>query len=158
MSVSSVNTIYKKRQQILDNYVRLNPKTKKARSCGYPKIEECLRQWFDNKRSEHVSLNGPILLEQAKKLSKKASTGWLEKWKKRHGIKLYTMKGESAAVDYNVVNTWLKNIWPPLRQAYGDEDIYNCDETTLFYKLLPKKHHEKDRHVQEANCPRKGSL
>jgi hypothetical protein len=47
--------------------------------------------------------------------------------------------GESANVDSNVVSLWLENEWKIIRKEYSDKDIFNADETALFYRLLPNK-------------------
>jgi len=35
------------------------------------------------------------------------------------------------------VDRWLENEWPSLRKGYSDEEIYNANETGVFYKLMP---------------------
>lgn len=47
--------------------------------------------------------------------------------------------GESLSVNIESVESWLKNEWPTLRNGYEDKDIFNADESALFYKLLPNK-------------------
>lgn len=49
------------------------------------------------------------------------------------------MSGESAACDSQYALHWRKNILPPLLLGYSPHDIYNLDETGLFYKCLPNK-------------------
>ena len=61
------------------------------------------------------------------------------RWKKRHDISFGTLSGEAASVDESVVTKWLTDVWPTLREGYSDDDIYNADETGLFYKLMPNK-------------------
>ena len=33
---------------------------------------------------------------------------------------------------------WLEEKWPEIREEYDPEDIWNGDETGLFYRALPK--------------------
>ncbi|KAH7976638.1 hypothetical protein HPB52_017085 [Rhipicephalus sanguineus] len=69
----------------------------------------------------------------------KCSNGWLERFKRRHGVSSKSIVGESAAVDRDVVNGWRKHRLSTLLQQYEDRDIYNLDEATFFYKILPKR-------------------
>jgi hypothetical protein len=38
-----------------------------------------------------------------------------------------------------VVDNWLKNILPKLIKGYNARDIFNADETALFFRALPTK-------------------
>lgn len=48
------------------------------------------------------------------------------------------MCGESADVDEKAVDEWFQQL-PHILRDYEPEDIFNVDETGLFYKLLPAK-------------------
>lgn len=45
--------------------------------------------------------------------------------------------GEAAAADNEAAEAWKKNRLKKILSDYKPEDIYNADETGLFYKLLP---------------------
>lgn len=49
------------------------------------------------------------------------------------------MNGEARDVDMNVTNNWISTVWPKLKIKYSPEDIFNTDETGLFFKLTPDK-------------------
>lgn len=68
----------------------------------------------------------------------KASNGWLDKFKNRHGIVFRALCGESAGVDSITVEEWKKRL-PTLIGSYSMDNIYNADETGLFFKLLPDR-------------------
>ena len=77
----------------------------------------------------------------------KCTSGWLHRFKNRHGINwAHKEHGEAASVDKNVVADWKSQV-NELCKDYKDEDIFNADETGLFYQLLPsgtmKFKHEK---------------
>ncbi|MBA0874231.1 hypothetical protein Goshw_013805 [Gossypium schwendimanii] len=62
------------------------------------------------------------------------SIGWLEQFKTRHGIKPYRRFGESGLV----VMENIKDVLPQTRaklEIFYWKDIYNMDETGLFYRL-----------------------
>jgi hypothetical protein len=48
------------------------------------------------------------------------------------------LSGESADVDKEVVNDWKARI-VELCEGYEDKNIFNCDETGLYFKGLPNK-------------------
>ena len=64
-----------------------------------------------------------------------ASNGWLQKFQTRHNIKCAVLSGEAADVPENVVNYWLKRICDVI-QGYELENIFNCDETGMFYQRI----------------------
>ena len=146
LNKSTISKTIKNKSKILAQYAKFSPTAKKARSSAFPNVDKALVEWFDCQRAKHIPISGPILIEQAKKFATqlnevnfKGTTGWLDKWKIRHSISFGTVSGEAGAVDDTVIENWLKNIWPVLKEGYELKDIWNCDETGLFYKLLPNK-------------------
>ena len=81
---------------------------KRARQGRYQEINEALYKWYSLARESLVSINGPMLQEEAaeivKQLAKpeyaelKASSGCLEKWKNAHGISQRSIEGGSGEV------------------------------------------------------------
>lgn len=69
----------------------------------------------------------------------KASQGWLRGFKDCHGITGHTMYGESNAVNSDIFDKFKDEELPKLIQGFGAKDIYNIDETGLFFNLLPNK-------------------
>jgi len=67
-----------------------------------------------------------------------ASNGWLDKFKTRHSIKAFKVSGERAGVDIETVDDHRTRI-PEICTGYSPSDIFNCDETGLYYKTLPDK-------------------
>lgn len=68
----------------------------------------------------------------------KASNGWLDRFKKRNNINWGEEHGESESVDKNVVTDW-KSKLQELCKDYHPKDIFNADETGLFFQLMPAK-------------------
>lgn len=68
----------------------------------------------------------------------KASSGWLTKFKKRHQLKLRKLHGESFSVKEINYDEFLIELKEKINE-YGEENVYNADETGLFYKLIPSK-------------------
>jgi hypothetical protein len=67
-----------------------------------------------------------------------ASNGWIAMFKNRHGLLYKKLAGESAAVNSESTEAWLERL-PSLLEGYEQRDIYNADETGLFYNVLPNR-------------------
>jgi hypothetical protein len=68
----------------------------------------------------------------------KVSTGWLDSFKKRHNIVCNGVCGESKDVDESVLSEYKPKLLELILQ-YEIKDIYNADETGLFFRVLPTK-------------------
>lgn len=102
-------------------------------------------KWFKQARAKNIPLSGPIIQEKAMEFANdlkfmdfKASNGWLESWRSRFSIGFFKVCGESAEVDENVVDDFRSKIGK-IVEGYKAEDIFNADETGLFFKALPNK-------------------
>ncbi|XP_050065566.1 tigger transposable element-derived protein 4-like [Aphis gossypii] len=85
-------------------------------------------------------------MEKANEIAKRlniadfgGSNGWLDRFRKRHGIVYRKICGEADAVDDNSIKSWKETILPNLLKDYSPEDIYNADEFGLFFKLMSNK-------------------
>ena len=62
---------------------------------------------------------------------------WIYRWKMRHGIRYRKFYGESGESDIVAGNLWVETELETLKKRYRIQDIFNADETGLFYKRLP---------------------
>lgn len=93
----------------------------------------------------HIS--DEVLLTQARMLGErsgaqgfKGTNGWLEGFKSRHCIRSKVLHGEAAAADQEGVSLSQRNLPALISEGgYAKEDVYNFDETGLFYKAEPKR-------------------
>lgn len=90
-------------------------------------------------------MSGPLIRSKAMDIAQQleykhfsASSGWLERFKNRHNITFRTISGESASVSVAVVDDF-KTKLPALINNYNPRDVYNADETGLFFRALPDK-------------------
>ncbi|XP_042900840.1 tigger transposable element-derived protein 4-like [Parasteatoda tepidariorum] len=116
------------------------------RTGGNEEIEVALLRWVREARSQNLPLTGHVLQEKAKVFADAlgvtnfaSSNGWLTRFKKRHGIVCHKICGEEATVDKETVESFLSEKWPALRKNYAPRDIFNADETGLFFKALPSR-------------------
>jgi hypothetical protein len=68
----------------------------------------------------------------------KASSGWLDAFCKRNQIVFRVLNGEAGSLDGAVVAEWRERL-PSLLRAFDQKDIFNCDETALFFRSLPTR-------------------
>ncbi|XP_045595032.2 uncharacterized protein [Procambarus clarkii] len=86
--------ILRARDRIIEAYKRNpNGRRKRLRSGKAPHVEHALYQWYKNAKKQKLPLSNIILFEKARDLavsqgsySFRPTTGWLERWKKRHNI------------------------------------------------------------------------
>jgi hypothetical protein len=96
-------------------------------------------------RDKRISLSSNIISEKAQKLAEtmgylnfRASNRYIEGLKKRENIRFITTHGESESVSPEVVDNWEKQLKNEIK-GFQPKDVYNFDETALFYRLLPNK-------------------
>lgn len=66
-------------------------------------------------------------------------SNWLFRWKKRQNIKLGIIHGEASDSNKDSAQNYTDNILPGLIKEYSPENIFNADESALYYKALPTK-------------------
>lgn len=146
ISHSTVSTVWKNREKIKQAFNDNVLKAKRLRISQHEDIETALLQWFKYQRNQGVPINGPILQEKANDYAKlfgkpdfKCTESWIKRFRLRHNIVPGKISGEAASVPEGVPDDWLKTVWPTIRRNYIDDQIFNADETGLFYKMTPDK-------------------
>lgn len=146
---STLSTILKDKDKLRENHCFGSSKKKRQRNPTQGDVDEALFQWFTAARAQSVPISGEVLKSKAEELCKemepdtewKCSSGWLSRWKVRHNISYKSICGENAAVDKEVCADWMERVLRPILTKYKSEDVFNADETGLFWRLLPDKTH-----------------
>lgn len=110
-------------------------------------LEDALFTWFIEQRRKNVPLSGEILMEKAKYFHGRlgrgefsASKGWLEKFKKRHGIRQLKISGEKLSNNEDAVKPFQDKFMDIIKEKdLTAEQIYNADESGLYWKTIPEK-------------------
>jgi hypothetical protein len=113
------------------------------RKCKYPELEDCLFMWYCQSVADKIPICDRVLLKKAEDFGALLgitdcafSAGWLHKFKLRYGIREFKISGEAASVDKNIIVEG-RQLLKVVTRKFDLCDIYNLDETALFYKLLP---------------------
>ena len=136
-------------KQIVDKYESMNKKfhkkTCRIRGTVYPEVEEALILWMKQMRSNKIPLSGDLIKSKANEFAMKmnidnfsASDGYLRGLKKRNSIAFINERGESDSVNSDQIENWRNNLSEIIKN-YDSNEIYNCDETGMFWRLLPNK-------------------
>ncbi|XP_040072206.2 tigger transposable element-derived protein 6-like [Ixodes scapularis] len=121
-------------------------KKKNLKTTPYEKLEEALYTWFMDMRAKNVPISGEVLQRKALCFACllgfddfKASSGWLTRFKGRYAVVGKVICGEENSVNRLEAGDWLSENVPDILTSYAPRDIYNADESGLFYQMLPKR-------------------
>ena len=83
-------------------------------------------------------------MQKAKEIAKqlghdqfKSSDGWFNRWKNRHDLRYTKLYGETREVDEEAAAIWTNENMQELLKKYQPSDIYNADETAIYFRALP---------------------
>ncbi|GFU06603.1 jerky protein homolog-like [Trichonephila clavipes] len=119
-----------------------------AKQSLYDKVDNALHIWFTQERQRGIPLSGPIIQEKAIQLNKlmngdssfSASIGWLDRWKKRHGVRQLTITGEKLSSDFDAAKEYVTTFANLIAEGnYSPQQIYDANETGLNLRALPKR-------------------
>ena len=120
---------------------------KKARQAKDDTLDRAVLNWFVQERHTGLPINGPVLKAQAEVLDQAingpdsnfaASNGWLWRWQKRHGVKQLKIVGEKRSADTDGAAQFPAKLLTYIDEHdLVEEQIYNADESGLFYRMLP---------------------
>uniref|UniRef100_H3ABS0 HTH CENPB-type domain-containing protein n=1 Tax=Latimeria chalumnae TaxID=7897 RepID=H3ABS0_LATCH len=135
----TLSKILKDRESIKQN----EGDRKRMRSGKTPKVKVALK-WIRNARERNAPLSGPLVMQKAEELAValgvidfKASTGWFE-FKNERGLFLgKCMEKPKTQTLGHVTSEWLENEWIEMRHDFAEEDIWNADESGIYFRALP---------------------
>lgn len=147
VSVGSVSNILKRKSEYLDHYEgNHNKKMKRKLKNDFEEVNLQVYDWFCLQRAKNIPISGPIIQQYARDLAIQldpdtsfcASNGWLNRFRTRYNIQFRMICGESRSVDPITVDEWKLRL-QSIIEHYDPCNIFNCDETSLFYKLMPDR-------------------
>ncbi|GIY36369.1 hypothetical protein CDAR_210121 [Caerostris darwini] len=131
----------------------------KLRTTLHENMEKLLMVWVTENQLQGDTLTQTIICEKARAIygdllkqtpqtsideaseeSFKASRGWFENFKKRSVIHSVVRHGEAASSDMKAAEDYIKTFSDLIKaQGYISQQVFNCDETGLFWKKMPNR-------------------
>jgi hypothetical protein len=111
-------------------------------------MERRLHQWFLTQRSRHIPISYEIIAAKAKQLYVQiygkhnfvASRGWIANFRARHGVRSLKISGEVLSNNQAAIDPFLEKLETMIKNLNLTADqVYNADESALFWKLLPDR-------------------
>lgn len=147
LSQSTVSDILSPQYHYLDS--ECNPSSATRKGIGqWQDLEAILYEWHHTLDCKGAYISGDILIEKARQIWSSLpqyrdqpppafSSGWLHRFKQRYNIKQRTYHGEAGSVPEDVEEE-MKAI-RTIAGQYNEDDIYNMDETGLFWRMPPSQ-------------------
>lgn len=149
---TTIGWALKDRMQILAVEKEGKQAHRAGRMAECPELDEAFVAWVLDQVGQGVMVSGAVIQEQGRRLMAKMneqlpdnrklmlqfSEGWLSKFKTCHSLQSFKTHGESGSTDNSVLEMEL----PPLVEkisCYPPENVYNADETALFYNAAPDR-------------------
>jgi hypothetical protein len=118
--------------------------TKRPCQTQHPDVDEMLSLWVTKALEDGMNLTGEVLRQKWTKFADlsgipmderlQLSEGWLTRFKQRHGLKERKRHGEAASADLQTVEKERQRVQDIIGEGrYKLKDIFNMDETGLFY-------------------------
>lgn len=145
---STLSTYIRNRKSIEDSYESkdFTHERKRLRHAKHPEMENALISWIKEMRSQDVPLSGPIITAKAADFALRlniedftASDGWFHRFRERHELVFRRVCGERGNVSAETCMLWKNEQLQDYLRRYSPDDIFNADETALFFKLLPDR-------------------
>jgi hypothetical protein len=144
---TTINKIWKEREKWLSVLSTLQTShTFRQRSVQFPEFDKSLQLWTSQAVTAGIPLTDMILqqkgLEFAQKLNiedqMKCTNGWIHKFKQRNGLQKFNFSGEANSAPLESLSEERQRL-RVLLAKYNEEDIYNADETGLFFRMEPNQ-------------------
>ena len=145
VSKSQVSRLVSLKNTIFAQFEEGNKKRKWLRSGKEEDVGNALFLWFKQKLTQGARLSGTILKQKASEIAAVdgsefvPSDGWLGRWKIRHSLTYKQEQGEKQDANVQRAENWKHAILPTIMEDFTKEDIFNADETGLYFRCFPDK-------------------
>ncbi|KFD46494.1 hypothetical protein M513_12636, partial [Trichuris suis] len=146
--------IIKKKSEVASDFCGMQTTTRN-RSLSMIHMERLLAIWIEDCNQKRIPLDKAAIQAKAKNLFSAvqakigevdgrvnflASNGWFERLKKRAKLHNVKMSGEAASADSKAAAQFPATLRGIIEQGgYTDRQIFNVDETALFWKRMPTR-------------------
>ncbi|KAH6948224.1 hypothetical protein HPB50_023203 [Hyalomma asiaticum] len=128
MPQNSLSAILNSKDSIIDSLKKgTSDQQRRLKAATYEDINKAVFKCFVSTRAQNIPIGGA------------GSCGWLHRFKARHSIVGKSLSRESSLADATKFPAWIENAVPDILDRYDPVDVYNANETALFYQMLPKR-------------------
>ncbi|CAG8812093.1 2316_t:CDS:2, partial [Gigaspora margarita] len=125
-----------------DRWLLLDPGSnnvtlKRQRIAKFPILEEALALWVSKVTSVIIQRKAVQLAKGLDVVGFNASEGWLSNFKKYCHIREYKHQGEATSAPLEDLSRFCNK--HEIIKEYKPEDVYNADETALYWHIKPDK-------------------
>ncbi|XP_055967211.1 tigger transposable element-derived protein 2 [Sorex fumeus] len=150
---STVRDIKKNKERIVSYASSSHPtsgvsRRKSMKSSTYEELDRVMIEWFNQQKTDGVPVSGTVCARQARFFFDalgmegdfNASSGWLTRFKQRHGIPKAAGKGAKLKGDEGAAREFCGAFQEFVeREDLQPEQIYGADQAGLFWKCLPSR-------------------
>lgn len=116
---------------------------KRLKGAKHQDVESTLIDWIGKMNAESRTVNDKIIKKRAKVIGQQMgvtdfvySSGWLHRFKRRHGLIQNKKHGETTEVSVEVGRGCRQRLCDIVKE-YNPKDIYSMNESALFYQVQP---------------------
>lgn len=142
---STIYDVFKNKDYWIDNQNEIDLKKYRASKGVHEALENALVIWISQKNNENIDINEEMMKKQAQLFGTQLnitnfaySNGWINRFKTRFNLRSRKKEGEANEVTPDEVTT-AKEYVRSVTSGYDKEDIFNLDETALFYEMGPNR-------------------
>ena len=150
VSESAIQDAWRQRETLRKRSREEPGTTRRLRRSTFSDVDLELRRWYNictGLGAKSVPLTMAVLRQRAEEIAANlgvtgfsASAGFVRRWAKRHNLVNISLwgTGGSAAADVEASRQRMEEIRVQL-EAFDPEQIYNMDETGLYFRCLPNR-------------------
>jgi hypothetical protein len=120
--------------------------TFRQRTVLFPEFDKAMQIWTSQAVASGIPLSDMMLQEKGLEFAKsfkieneiKCANGWVYKFKQRNGLHKVNFSGEANSAPLATLSEERLRL-QRLLANYNREDIYNADETGLFFRMEPNQ-------------------
>ncbi|KAL3890542.1 hypothetical protein ACJMK2_002824 [Sinanodonta woodiana] len=164
---STVSTILKNKDRVKETAKEstgFKVKIIRQRRGLIPEMEKLLAIWFNDQMQKGMPMSLLIIENKARGIFETlkaceveestetftASHGWFQRFRRRFNLHNWNISGEAACADVEAAEIFVDQFEEIIEKGrYSPEQIFNVDETGLFFEKMPEKSciHNEDKPI-----------
>lgn len=157
---STLTTIYTNKSKIrkqAEKYGQMSSKRKTCKESKFKDLELILFSWYKQSVTEGNNITGIVICQKAREIAENiginnfsASSGWISRFKERHGLVIKKHKKEKSTND---IEKYLFEGLPTMVQSYGLDEISSVEKSSCFFQGSTAAVKYENHTTSEVSCP-----